>query len=268
MSYFRYCILAIVCVAFTHTTIAVGYPHLPENWEERTDTRFDPRIELVAHSLSFFPSKDDSQTAEYAWHKWGAEALPVVLKLRDNPEWNEFRHAFTVLLCICPLEEASGIQDQLFFTALRAAPGSSSALLQPTPEAGDLLDTLTRYNANAGLEIVRKLAANESPWLQLMAAERLGFGNDEDRSLAKSIIEGLAQSEITSVRERVAYLLLSRIDEDSCARALELAKTLSPESQKTFNSRYEAVQGELRANQPMSRILKLEAAHESPNTQN
>src|SRR5690606_29431838 len=120
---------------------------------------------------------------------------------------------------------------------------------------------LARYNQEAALAILRKLAIHDSPWLKLMAASRLGVGNADDTTTATGILESLAHSESETVRERVAYLYLAQLDDAACARAFELVKTLNLEAQKAFRLRYEAMQGELRANQPMSRILELEAAH-------
>ncbi len=267
----RYCVyltIALCWSGFIQVSMGQGRLQLPERWEEHTDVRFEPRIEIVAQSLSFFPAKNDCQAARYAWHHWGADAISVVLALRDSPQWSEFRHAFTVLLYLSPLEEAAPTLNKLFYSTLRAAPDASDASLQPTSESGNFLDTLTRYNEDASLEMLRKLATHDSPWLRLMAASRLGAGNTDDRMTATGILENLAASESEALRERVAYIYLARLDEAACARALELVKTLSPDSQKTFSLRYEAMQGELRANQPMSRILELEAAHDSPEAQN
>lgn len=158
--------------------------------------------------------------------------------------------------------------NSLYFSTLRSLPDASNAPLQPTSESGDLLDKLTRYNEDVAFEIVRSLATHDSPWLRLVAASRLGAGTSDDIRTAGSILESLAKSESETIRERVVYLYLARLDEANFARAVDLVKTLSPESQKTFSLRYEAVQGELRANQPMSRILELEASHDSPEAQN
>ena len=260
--------LMVVWITLTHVAVAQGRAQLPEHWEEHTDTRFEPRIELVVQSLSFFPSKDDCRSAQYAWFKWGPEAVPVVQALRESPEWNDLRYAFTVLLCVCPLDDAPSMLNNLFYSTLRSAPDTSNADLQPTPESGNFLDTLTRYNKEAALEMLRKLATHDSPELRLVAASRLGTGTADDVRTASSILESLAESESETIRERVAYLYLARMDEAACARAVDLVQTLSPESQKTFSLRYDAMQGELRANQPMSRILELEAAHDSPEAQN
>lgn len=191
-----------------------------------------------------------------------------MLNLRDAPQWSDFRYAFTILLCVCPLDEAPSTLDTLFYSSLRAAPDGSNASLQPTPASTNFLDTLARYNQEAALAILRKLAIHDSPWLKLMAASRLGVGNADDTTTATAILESLAHSESETVRERVAYLYLAQLDDAACARAFELVKTLNLEAQKAFRLRYEAMQGELRANQPMSRILELEAAHVPPEAQN
>ncbi|MBX3180520.1 MAG: hypothetical protein KF886_24495 [Candidatus Hydrogenedentes bacterium] len=244
-----------LCVVFPPLMAGAGfYPSFPEGWKDRADPRFQPRIEEVARSLSFFPTKGDLQDAQSAWGRWGPEAIPIVLRLRSAPDWSSFQHAFTVLLCICPLAEASTVRESLFYDTLQGETGR----LRSTRSTHNYLAVFTKYNAPKATELLLNLANQENPLLRLLSASWLQRLGDRHRPKVDQILNTYYDSDDIELRKRVVELLMARVTRQDCARALSIAKTISAEYHATIGAQIAKLDEQLRAAEPMQDILEQE----------
>jgi len=230
------------------------YPSFPEGWEENTDPRFQPPIEEVAQTLSFHPGKQDLQDAQFAWHKWGPEAIPVLQGLYNSPQWAGFRHGFTVLICICHHEEGATARETLFTRTLR----QESDYVRATPATHSFLGVFTEYNEPEATALLRSLAAQENPSLRVLAASWLQRLDDKYRPIVNQIIDAYDDSDDLEIRKHVVELLMGRVTREDYARALKIAKTISIEYHATVEARIEMFQDQIRAKEPMRFVLERE----------
>jgi len=233
-------------------------PLPPVNWESRANLRFEPPVEQVVVELGKIKGAPGDDAIRGYWKGWGMDAMARLKAMLDDPHWKQYDRWIQHVIDLCPLAEAHKADEAQMNQLLHAMAGSKEDK-DTAREFNRLISQYAAYNPDAACAFL--LSHKDDPSLdirEVIVDPLARFDKPQAREATQKIVDDLIAHDWPQSHPHVINALIGIGTRESCERAIQLAGTVSPDLAKQTRKRCEWILGRLRAQEPMSKILKQE----------